>query len=61
MQPTTRVLICRLCDNSQQVSTRETPERCPICREPAHWRVAEPGEITASDKRFLKSIRIGID
>lgn len=57
----TRVLVCRLCDNSFSWQVSELPDTCPVCREPAHWRVAEKTEWTNSDKRLLKAYRILAD
>ena len=56
-----RILVCRLCDNSFALLQRELPSTCPLCKEPAHWRVADPMEYTPSDRKFLKSKRIKAD
>lgn len=59
--PRTRVLICQLCHSSQHLATREVPETCPVCKEPAHWRIADPGELTKFDRRFLAGLLIASD
>jgi len=53
-----RILVCRLCDNSFALLQRELPDTCPLCKEPAHWRVADPTEYTPYDMKFLRSFRI---
>jgi hypothetical protein len=55
------LLICLHCDASIRVRRGDLPERCPICQGAGNWRVAAPLEITKTDRRFLKSLRIQAD
>ena len=60
MKPSTyiRILVCMMCGNSFALVKRDLPDTCGACKEPAHWRVAGPDEITASDRRFLADTKI---
>lgn len=57
-----RILVCRLCENSFAWPKRDLPDHCPACREPAHWRVADPEEITMFDRlEMQKKGQIALD
>lgn len=60
MKAETRILVCLHpgCEFSLFTVARETPEKCPGCRELGWWRVADDGEMTKSDRTLLRERRI---
>lgn len=57
------ILICQweYCLASFRVrrgSDMDLPAICPMCQNPARWRIAFPEELTKSDRRLLRGLRI---
>lgn len=61
MLPSRRVLVCKHCRGSVDQPARDVPERCPHCRQPAHWQVVGDWTLTPMDRSFLKSIKVKVD
>ena len=63
-----RTLYCRLCTAAYDSVAGDQPAICPACGKAAHWSTEPPRdepkrawEITANDRRLLKSLKIHAD
>lgn len=57
----TIILICERCGHSICVPRGDLPDHCErkgCVTKAAQWRVAIEGELTKSDRRFLRSIMV---
>jgi hypothetical protein len=65
-----RTLWCSCCDAGYLSVGGDVPRQCPHCGTFTVWRTLAPmdaktpratWELTPNDRRFLKSLRIGVD
>ena len=62
----THIVVCEWDGYSSALFAPDLPATCPLCAKAVlnrlpRWRITITGELTKSDRRFLKSLRIIAD